>query len=90
MLFDPATLTVFTVGHYTLALLWEETSRENHTPGLAEFSLPGKRVGPESCVKSMTGDHKPEGAFADAATDDAMSLLSSSPIKSVLLSLDCT
>ena len=32
-LFDLATLAVFTLGLYVLALQWEETCRENHTPG---------------------------------------------------------
>lgn len=63
-----------------------KTFRGNHTPGFSEFCLPGKWVGPDSCIKSMTGDDKPETKLADATTDDAMSF-SSSLLKSVVL--DC-
>ena len=61
---------------------------ENHD-FLRKF-FPGKWAGPNSCAKSVTVDHKPETGLGDVITDDAMSLSHSTPIKSVVLSLDFT
>lgn len=61
---------------------------ENHD-FLRNF-FPGKWAGPNSGAKSVTVDHKPETGLGDVITDDAMSLSHSTPIKSVVLSLDFT
>lgn len=71
-------------------IIVEKRSRENHTPGFSDCCLPGKWVGPNFCVNSMSGDDKPETEPADDPTDDAASFSSSSPSMSVILSLDCT